>query len=95
MGDDDNLAVANLETHYFLNKSFVPENYVVDNLDKIKHIPCTAIQGRFDMCTPPVSIYELSKQYGENMNLKWVNCGHMSSDQLMREELIQTFKKEF
>lgn len=95
MGDEGNLSIANLETHYFLNKSFVPENHVFDNLDKIKHISCTAIQGRFDMCTPPVSIYELSKRYGENMNLKWVNCGHLSSDKLMKEALIETFNTEF
>lgn len=95
MGDEENLSIAHLETHYFLNKSFVPENHVINNLNRIQHIPCTAIQGRFDMCTPPISVYELAKLYGENMNLKWVNCGHMSSDELMREELIQTFNQDF
>jgi len=91
----NNLAVANLETHYFLHNSFVPENYVLDNVERIKHIPCTAVQGRFDMCTPPASIYELSKKYGEHMDLQWVNCGHLTSDQAMGDTLRKIFLEKF
>ena len=80
MGDRDNLAVARLETHYFLNKCFVPENYILDNIDKIRHIPCSLVQGRFDMCTPAISAVDLKKAYGDNLELTLVNSGHLSSD---------------
>lgn len=77
---DDNLAIAKLEAHYFLNDCFMPDNYILDNIDKIKHIPCYVIQGRFDNCTPPETAYKLSQAYGDNLTLQWVNAGHRGSD---------------
>lgn len=77
---EENLALARLETHYFLNDCFMPENHVLGNIDKIKHIPCYVVQGRFDNCTPPSTAYELSKAYGDKLTLQWVNAGHRRSD---------------
>jgi proline iminopeptidase len=78
--DPNTLALALLQTHYFLNDSFVPENYILDNIGKIKHIPSTAVHGRFDMCTPPITARDLAKAYGKNLTLQWVNSGHLRSD---------------
>ena len=78
--EDDNLAVARLEAHYFLNDCFMPDNYIIDNIDKIKHIPCYVVQGRFDNCTPPATAHRLAKAYGNNLTLQWVNAGHIGSE---------------
>ena len=78
--EEDNLAIAKLETHYFLNDCFMPQNYIIDNIGKIQHIPCYVIQGRFDNCTPPDTAYRLSKAYGDNLTLQWVNAGHKGSE---------------
>lgn len=80
LGDERNLPIARLETNYFLNGCFIPKNYIIDTIDTIKHIPCYVVQGRFDNCTPPISAYELSKAYGENLTLQWVSSGHKRSD---------------
>lgn len=80
LGDESNLPLARLETHYFLHGCFIPENYILDNVDRINHIPFYAVQGRFDNCTPPISAYELSKAYGKNMTLQWVSAGHRRTD---------------
>ncbi|MGC1176689.1 MAG: prolyl aminopeptidase [Candidatus Saccharimonadales bacterium] len=77
---EDNLAIAKLEAHYFLNDCFMPDNYILDNIHKIKHIPCYVVQGRFDNCTPPITAYKLSKAYGKNLTLQWVSAGHRGSD---------------
>ncbi|MEO6761356.1 MAG: prolyl aminopeptidase [Candidatus Saccharimonadales bacterium] len=77
---EDNLAIAKLEAHYFLNNCFMPDNYILDNIDKIKHIPCYVVQGRFDNCTPPITAYKLSKAYGKNLTLQWVNAGHSGKE---------------
>lgn len=92
MGDKDNLAVARLEAHYFLNKCFVSENYILDNIGKIKHIPCSLVQGRFDMCTPAISAVDLKKAYGDNLNLTLVNSSHLSTDPEMSKTLIALAK---
>lgn len=90
MEEKENTAVARLETHYFLQKCFVPENYILDNLSAIKHISCTLVHGRFDMCTPPVSAVDLQKAYGDNLSLVWVNSGHYNSDPEMSAALRAT-----
>jgi proline iminopeptidase len=85
--DKDNMAVAKLETHYFLHKCFVPENYIFDNLEKIKHIPCLLTHGRFDMCTPAIAAADLAAAYGDKLELQWVNSGHSYTDPEMNKTL--------
>jgi proline iminopeptidase len=75
-----NVSMATMETHYFSNNCFVPENYILSNIDKIKHIPAYIIQGRFDMCTPPVSALDLKAAYGKNLHLQITRAGHLRSE---------------
>lgn len=84
IGAERNLSLAKLETHYFLNGCFVPDNYILDNVALIKDIPLYAVQGRFDNCTPPISAYELGKAYGDKMTLQIVNAGHNRTESELR-----------
>ena len=93
MGDKNNIAIAAIEMHYFLNACFVPENYIIDNIHKIKHIPCMIVQGRFDMCTPPISSYDLAQAYGDRLTLRWANGGHMTTDADLGAHLDKAIKE--
>lgn len=95
LGDESNLAVARFETHYFLNGCFIPENYIIENVEKIRHIPAYVVQGRFDNCTPPISAYELCKAYGDNMTLQFVNAGHRRHDAQLKASLITAINSLF
>ncbi|RIV16199.1 prolyl aminopeptidase [Mycoplasmopsis gallopavonis] len=47
--------IALLESHYFVNKSFLPsDNYILENTDKIKHLPIFIAHGRQDIDTRPI-----------------------------------------
>ncbi len=86
-------AMALLETHYFLNNKFETDNYLLENIDKIKHIPATAIQGRYDIICPNISAYELSKAWRE-LDLIMVNTGgHSSNDRSICEGLLKATEK--
>lgn len=95
LGNESNLAIAKFETHYFLNGCFITENYIIDNIEKIKHVPAYVVQGRFDNCTPPISAYELSKAYGENMTLQFVNAGHIRHDAQTKASVITAINAIF
>jgi proline iminopeptidase len=41
------------------------ENQLLDNVDKIRHIPCVIVQGRYDVVCPPTTAYELSCRWPE------------------------------
>ena len=66
--DDFSLAFARIENHYFTNKGFFPrDGYLLEkeNIDKIRHIPTTIVQGRYDVVCPAVSAYELKRAFPE------------------------------
>ena len=54
-------AFALLENFYMANNCFLEENQIFNNSDRLKGIPCIIINGRFDMCCPSVTAYNLHK----------------------------------
>lgn len=49
-------------SHYFVHGGWFPENnYLLDNVDKIRHLPATIVQGRYDVVTPMKTAWELHK----------------------------------
>ena len=63
MDKADNLdfaaAFARIECHYFVNKIFLEEAFILKNVDKILNIPVDIVQGRYDVVCPATSAWEL------------------------------------
>jgi len=91
-GDPSTLPIALLETHYFLNNCFVEPDHIYKNIEKIRSIPCYAVQGRFDMCTPPETAQILGDAYGDMYELSYVNSGHLRSDIELKLKLTELAK---
>lgn len=58
-GDVVALGLARIESHYFVNDIFLGENSLLENADRLRGIPGTIVQGRYDMVCPLVSAHEL------------------------------------
>lgn len=59
--DNFALAFASIENHYFQNRVFFEsDNFLLDNVHKIAHIPGVIAQGRYDVVCPTISAYDLS-----------------------------------
>lgn len=59
-------AFARIECHYFMNNCFFPtENYLVENISKIRHIPGVIVQGRYDVVCPMTSAWDLHSAWPE------------------------------
>ena len=55
-------AFARIECHYFVNGGFFQdENQLLNNVDRIQHIPTLIVQGRYDIVCPAESAYELHR----------------------------------
>jgi proline iminopeptidase len=52
-----------IENAYFKNNCFLPKGFFTNkkNLNKLKHIPITIVQGLYDLVTPFVTAYSLHK----------------------------------
>ena len=58
------LAFARIECHYFMNNCFFEtDNYLVENVGKIRHIPTVIVQGRYDVVCPMTSAWDLHRAW--------------------------------
>ncbi|PON83385.1 Proline iminopeptidase [Trema orientale] len=95
-GDDDffSLAFAKLENHYFLNKGFFPsDSYLLDNIDKIRHINTIIVQGRYDVCCPIVSAWDLHKVWPQADFKVVQDAGHAANEPGVAAELVAANEK--
>ena len=85
------LAFSRIENHYFSNKGFFPRDGWLlekEQIDKIRHIPCCIVQGRFDVVCPARSAYDLHKAFPES-ELKITLAGHSQFEPNTRSQLVK------
>ncbi|BAP39637.1 prolyl aminopeptidase [Metamycoplasma canadense] len=87
-----NLELARLENHYFINHIFLEDNYILNNIEKIKNIPTIIIHGRYDMDCRPECAYLLHKKLN-NSELNFVIAGHSSKEDEIAKALINATEK--
>jgi len=93
-GEGEALALARIECHYFMNNSFfATENYLVENVDKIRHIPTVIVQGRYDVVCPAVSAWELHRAFPESDLQIIADAGHSVSEKGISSALISAMDK--
>lgn len=72
-------SLAILEAHFIANYCFLPENFILNNIHKIKNIKTTIVHGRFDFICPPVMAFQLQAALN-NSKLNIMNAGHSGYD---------------
>jgi proline iminopeptidase len=87
---DHALSFARIECHYFINNAFFPtENWILENVSKIRHIPGWIVQGRYDVVCPVRSAWDLHRSWPQ-ANLTIVpDAGHAVSESGIRSTLIE------
>jgi proline iminopeptidase len=83
-------AFARIECHYFKNSGFFKtDEWLLENVDKIRHIPAVIIQGRYDMVCPMVSAWELHLALPE-ANLEIIHdAGHSMTEKGITAKLVE------
>jgi len=85
-------SLAILEAHYIINKCFLPEDYIIKNINKIKDIKTSIVQGRYDFICPPIQAFRLQSKLNDS-KLNIVNAGHSSSDEEIKKALKTELKR--
>lgn len=58
------IALARIEAHYFVNGAFLAsEDQLLRDVEKVRHLPCVIVQGRYDMVCPAVSAWDLHEAW--------------------------------
>ena len=96
-GEQEALSLARIECHYFMNNSFFPgENYLLENVERIRHIPTVIVQGRYDVVCPMTSAWDLHKAFPEAELVIVGDAGHSISEKGITSALVEAtdnFKK--
>lgn len=83
-------AFARIECHYFVNKGFFEdEETLLKNIDKIRHIPCVIVQGRYDMVYPITSAWDLHRAWPEAQFIVVPDAGHSMTEKGIASALIE------
>lgn len=85
-------AIARIEAHYFLHNKFRPDNYLLNNVDKIKHLPCTIVQGRYDIICPPHTAWELHQTLPKSKLVMVSDAGHSAMEPGIIDALVSATK---
>jgi len=87
-------AFARLENHYFINGGFLEyDGQIIDQVDKISHIPGTIVQGRYDMICPPAAAYALAERWPKASLRMIPVAGHALSEPGISAELVKVMTR--
>ncbi|GAA5869820.1 hypothetical protein JCM16303_001807 [Sporobolomyces ruberrimus] len=84
-------AFARIECHYFINEGFFPQDghlLLPSRIEKIRHIPTTIIQGRYDVVCPAKTAWDLHKAFPE-AKFEIVTAGHSSAEKEIEDRLLK------
>jgi proline iminopeptidase len=83
------VAFARIENHYFVNGGFFTEDQLLSDVDKIRHIPGVIVQGRYDVCTPIATAWDLHKAWPEAELHIVADAGHAFDEPGILHHLIE------
>lgn len=88
--DDAADSIARIECHYFVHNTFFEtNNWIIENIDTIRHIPCILIQGRYDIPCPIKSAWELHRAWPEATLTIIPDAGHAATEPGIMDALIR------
>ncbi|MEU1686596.1 prolyl aminopeptidase [Micromonospora sp. NPDC005707] len=87
--EEQALPIARILSHYAVHGGFLTETQLLDGVDRIRHLPAVIINGRYDLCCPPVSAYDLARRWPE-ADLRIVpDAGHSAAEPGIARELLR------
>jgi len=87
------LGLSRIEAHYFKHQIFLADNFLLTHVGKIRHIPTTIVQGRYDAVCPIVSADDLVRVFPEADYHIINDAGHSAFEPGIRAKLIETMEQ--
>jgi proline iminopeptidase len=81
-------AMARIEVHYFRNNRYEPDDLLLRRIDRIRHLPGTIVQGRYDLLCPPTSAVELHAAWPLSRLVMIEDAGHSATEPGIRSALV-------
>jgi proline iminopeptidase len=82
------VGLARLEVHYMRANQFVPDDALLRGVDRIRHIPCAIVQGKYDLLCPPITAVALHSAWPESTLQIIEDAGHSAFEPGIRAALV-------
>lgn len=76
-----NIASATIFVYYEMHKEFIPENYILNSIEAIAHIPTVIVHGRYDIACPVDKAYALNERMKASELVIIPSSGHIPSEE--------------
>jgi proline iminopeptidase len=86
-------AFALFENYYMTNGCFLEEGQLLRNADRLKDIPITLVNGRYDMICPPVTAYRLHKKLPRSKLVIVEGAGHWMGDPPIQQAMLVAMRE--
>jgi proline iminopeptidase len=87
------LGLARIEADYFVNYGKELGEKLLKNISQINHLPAFIVQGRYDLCCPPVTAYEVAQAWPKAELIIVPDGGHSASEPGISRELVKSTEK--
>jgi len=82
-------AMARIEVHYFRNNRYQPHDLLLQRVDRIRHLPATIVQGRYDLLCPPITATQLHQAWPGSRLIIVEDAGHSASEAGIHSALVR------
>lgn len=87
-------AFARIECHYFINGIWMRhDNQILEDVHKIRHIPCEIVHGRYDVVCPVENAWDLHKAWPESRLHIIPDAGHSAKEGGILPKLIEAMER--
>ncbi|RCV52292.1 prolyl aminopeptidase [Marinitenerispora sediminis] len=83
------LAFARIENHFFVHGGFFSPGQLIENAGKLRSIPGVIVQGRYDVCTPAKTAFDLHRAWPEAEFHLVDDAGHAYTEPGILHHLIE------
>ncbi|RMG37665.1 MAG: prolyl aminopeptidase [Gammaproteobacteria bacterium] len=83
------LAMARIESHYFVNKAFLEPNQLLRDAGRLADIPGTIVHGRYDAICPVENAWELHKAWPRSELALQPRSGHSAGEPEISAALVR------
>jgi proline iminopeptidase len=83
-------AFARIECHYFINGIWLKhDNQIIEDVHRIRHIPCEIVHGRYDVVCPVENAWDLHRAWPESTLHIIRDAGHSAKEPGILTKLVE------
>lgn len=87
------IGIARMETHYFVHRLFLDDGALMAGVPRLRHLPCSIVQGRYDMVCPIMTADALARAWPDAHYVVVPDAGHSAWESGITAALVRACER--